>query len=84
MLNITPICKRFGKLPAHFKDGYEDKKLFGYEEQGRVMHTTIDESLIPEFLLWLSNGAKGYKPLRQMLPTEGIEKTLEFARRYKK
>jgi len=84
MLNITPICKRFNKLPAHFRDNFEDKSGFGYETVGRTQHTTIDDKLIPDFLLWLSNGAKGCKEIRQMLARQGIEKTLEFARRYKK
>ncbi len=80
MINITPICKRFNKKPAHFKDNYADKSLFDYETVGKVKNIRIHESLLPEFIIWLSNGRKGCKELRTMLATEGIEKTLEFVR----
>lgn len=55
MINITPICKRFGKLPSSFLSkkacrGRTDIKV----EQGSLGGTQIPEGLYKEFFMWLS------------------------------
>lgn len=84
MLTITPICKRFNKLAGHFKAQYADKSLFGYETVKHTKNVTIADELIPDFLIWLSNGAKGCKQIRTILANQGIEATLEFVSEYEK
>jgi hypothetical protein len=79
--NITEICKRFGKLPAHFKDNYADKSGFKIVKNGKKIHTEISEDLLIDFLQWLSFTEP---KLRIMLATQGIEATLAFAKTYKK
>jgi len=94
MLDITPICQRFGKKAGHFKDNYENKQLFGIESAGRAKHTTISDDLIPDFLLWLSRGHKEVKDgvetsrevpeLRTILARQSVEAALTFAKGFKR
>lgn len=83
-VNITEICQRFNKYAFHFSDNIDPATGRPFKEslttvKGRGACTTItDERVLCEFLLWFS------PETRQMLPTQGIEKTLEFARKYKK
>lgn len=77
-MNIAQICKNFGKRPLGFTDNAVCKGHKITSRRGRAGFTDIPDELLPEFLLWLS------PETRTMLPAEGVEKTLEFARRYKK
>lgn len=80
-LNITPICKRFGKLAGHFKDNYTDKSGFKIVKDGKKVYTEISDDLIIDFLRWLSFTEP---KVLHILATKGIEETLKFAKEYKK
>lgn len=82
--NLTEICQRFGKHAFHFADNIDPETERPFKEslvtkKGRGACTTVNnDRVLCEFLLWLS------PETRQMLPVAGLEKTLEFAKRYKK
>jgi len=81
MINITDICKRFGKSPSKFKDNSFNPKLFRVEREGKTYKTMMDNSLIPDFIIWLS---KSSKELRAVLTASGAEAALIFAKGYRK
>jgi len=78
MIEITSICKIWGKRASHFTDNRKLDTSKVVARGGINGNTQIPDELLTEFLLWLS------PETRQMLPLEGVEKTLEFAKRYKK
>jgi len=81
MINITEICKRFGKSPSKFKDNSFSPKLFKVERELSTYKTMMDDSLTTDFLMWL---AKSSDELKVVLSKYGSEAALTFAKTYKK
>lgn len=78
MTPITKICQAFGKQASHYVDNKGIRPQCTIVKGRYGAGTEIPESLLPHFLWWLS------EETRTMLHTQGVEKTLEFAKRYKK
>jgi len=54
MINITSICTKYGILPSRFTDNPSIRnRNLTRTIKGRGGYTEIDESLMPEFLIWL-------------------------------
>ena len=51
--NITKLCKIYKKKPSHFLDNADFKK-HSEIKTGKDGYTKIDDSILKEFLLWLS------------------------------
>ena len=62
MLNITPICKHYGKLGTQFRDNKMIMAIPEYENikvtMGPGGKTEIPDELIPEFFLCLSDNTR--------------------------
>lgn len=65
-MNITPICKRFGRRANHFTDTKVAQGKFATRE-GRAGGTVIDDDIVHEFLIWL------HPTIRATLARHGIE-----------
>ena len=74
MLNITPICKAFGKYPYHFSDNKNVKGRCKTVKGRYNSCTEIPDDLIVDFLLWLPSEVK------DVLVTKGVDAALEYAR----
>ena len=71
-MNITKICKRFGKLPAHFTDNDPCKGKF-VTTRGCNGGTHIDDEIVELFLYWL------HPDIKYITITQGIEAGLQAA-----
>lgn len=55
MINITPLCKKYGRLPSSFLSKKVCRNHTNIKvEQGNNGFTKIPDELFKEFLMWVS------------------------------